>query len=332
MVQREMRLSRNEWRNLLNRSFSNEEIADISFFHFPEVYDEFADGMTRGSKLRLLIAFCERQGLYEKLLEIVKEKNPNQYQKLLTQKSSQLEKGRCRITISLGGNISYYSPKSLSTALDTAVMKFIEELKVPLDAVSISETDLTGRTILLEMPTAALVNSVRIATGVLHSLVNILDTVTRPDIITLDDMLLRYRLTGLGEPALRAITQSQRNVRAIGNYDQVGLCEFHIGLTYLHFEDFEGAIHHFEQARYHWKAISKGQADSLACFAEGIAYHHTHQYEKATTCYRETGEYLSQIETVQPIEEQVKFTEALGEQLVKYEQALQVQVWPPEVS
>ncbi len=42
------------------------------------------------------------------------------------------------------------------------------------------------------------------------------------DCVTIDDIERRYPLTGLGAPALRAIEQSQRIVRARGEFSQAG--------------------------------------------------------------------------------------------------------------
>ncbi|MEJ2750416.1 MAG: hypothetical protein P8183_21285, partial [Anaerolineae bacterium] len=51
-----------------------------------------------------------------------------------------------------------------------------------------------------------------------------------PDILTLDDFKRRYRLTGLGPLAIGAIQQAQRINREAGRFNEMGLCEFHVGL------------------------------------------------------------------------------------------------------
>ena len=81
-----------------------------------------------------------------------------------------------------------------------------------------------------------------------------------PDILTLDDFRLRYRLTGLGPLAVSAIQQAQRINRDTGRFNEIGLCEFHVGLIYLDWADFQGAIEQFRAARLQWSFIDKTAA------------------------------------------------------------------------
>ena len=48
-------------RDLLNTTFSDEEIAVLSFDYFPSVYDNFASGMSKGQKIQQLIDYCRRR-------------------------------------------------------------------------------------------------------------------------------------------------------------------------------------------------------------------------------------------------------------------------------
>ncbi|MCA9947664.1 MAG: hypothetical protein KC449_29490, partial [Anaerolineales bacterium] len=70
-----------------------------------------------------------------------------------------------------------------------------------------------------------------------------------PDIFTVRDYRNRYPFTRLGALATDDIDRYQRINRAIGNHVQIGLCECHIGLIYLHEADFHGAVQQFELAR-----------------------------------------------------------------------------------
>ncbi len=101
------------------------------------------------------------------------------------------------------------------------------------------------------------------------------------DCVTVDDILRRYPLTGLGAPALRAIEQSQRIVRARGEYDQSGLCEFHIGLIYLNWDDPRAAAAQFALARQAWGLAGDASAVGLAHFAQGLALYHGYHNEAA---------------------------------------------------
>ena len=101
------------------------------------------------------------------------------------------------------------------------------------------------------------------------------------DCITIDDVQRRYRLTGLGAPALAAIEQSQRLVRARGDYSQTGLCEFHIGLIYFHWDDPRAAANQFALARQPWTLADDHSAACLTHFAQGLALYHAFHNEPA---------------------------------------------------
>ena len=101
------------------------------------------------------------------------------------------------------------------------------------------------------------------------------------DCMTLSNVLARYRLTGLGVPALAAIEQSQRIVRARGEFDLIGLNEFHIGLIYLHWDDHRAAANQFALARQPWSLANDPPAICLAHFAQGLALYHAGHYEPA---------------------------------------------------
>ena len=105
------------------------------------------------------------------------------------------------------------------------------------------------------------------------------------DILTLADFKRRYKLTGLGPLAITAIEQARRITRAVGRLDDMGLCEFHIGLIYLHSQDYRGAVHQFEEARRQWAFVNNTAAICLAYLAEGAASYKTHAYETALAHY-----------------------------------------------
>lgn len=123
---------------------------------------------------------------------------------------------------------------------------------------------------------------VREAVAVLERLLKLL-FVDPPslDIITVENVVRRYPLTGLGAPALAAIEQSQRIVRARGDYAQAGLAEFHIGLIYLYWGDGRAAAGQFALARQSWSLVNDTPAICLAHYAQGLALYHAYHNESA---------------------------------------------------
>lgn len=123
---------------------------------------------------------------------------------------------------------------------------------------------------------------VREAVSVLSRLLELLfPEANSLDIITVDDILRRYPLTGLGAPALAAIEQSQRILRARGEYSQVGLGEFHIGLVFLYWGDTRAAANQFALSRQPWSLASDSPAICLAHYAQGLALYHAFHNESA---------------------------------------------------
>ena len=66
-------------RDLLNTTFSDEEISVLSFDYFPSVYADFSTGMTKGQKVQQLIDYCVRRGLIPQLLATIQKERPAQY-------------------------------------------------------------------------------------------------------------------------------------------------------------------------------------------------------------------------------------------------------------
>jgi hypothetical protein len=71
--------SRAGLRRLLDEAFGDEELTDLCFDHFPAVYSNFAAGMSKGQKIRMLLDYCFAQGQAPALLDAVREANPEQY-------------------------------------------------------------------------------------------------------------------------------------------------------------------------------------------------------------------------------------------------------------
>jgi len=66
-------------RQLLFDAFSDEELNSFSFDFFQPLYENFSSGMSKKEKIQLILDYCVRHGEIERLLMLVKEKNPYQY-------------------------------------------------------------------------------------------------------------------------------------------------------------------------------------------------------------------------------------------------------------
>ncbi len=131
-----------------------------------------------------------------------------------------------------------------------------------------------------------------------------------PDIFTLNDFTNRYPLTGLGDLAIREIEQSIRINNSLNNYTQIGLCEFHIGLIYLYWGDFRGAMTQFNSARKKWGFAGADTTASLCYLAEGYANYLALHYEESLRCYGLAERAVSRIN--------IKRNESYHDQIVNY--------------
>jgi ligand-binding sensor domain-containing protein len=67
-------------RSFLTKTFSNEELSHLCFDYFPDVYDNFAEGMEKGKKIQHLIEYCQRHGILPNLLAALHTARPSQYE------------------------------------------------------------------------------------------------------------------------------------------------------------------------------------------------------------------------------------------------------------
>ena len=86
------------------------------------------------------------------------------------------------------------------------------------------------------------------------------------DVLTLDQFVFRYKFSGLGATAVADMERAQRITRSVGDHGQIGLAEYHIGLIYLHWGQFLGAIKYFDDALRHWQFVKNDSASSLALY------------------------------------------------------------------
>lgn len=168
------------------------------------------------------------------------------------------------------------------------------------------------------------------ATKSLQQLVELLFPDPNPDILTLCDFKNRYPFTQLGELATQAIEKSQRINNRRGNYQHIGLCEFHIGLIFFFSGKYRGARQQFTLARQQWSFVYEPAAEALAYFAEGVAHQLAHHYEAAMSNYSKAKQRLSRIKFAPPSQAQNEFVMLLSELLQHYQGTLHHKLWPEE--
>lgn len=172
---------------------------------------------------------------------------------------------------------------------------------------------------------------VRQAVGVIERLLRLLfPEPLSLDVITVENVINRYPLTGLGAPALAAIDQSQRIVRARGDYGQVGLCEFHIGLIFLYWDDCRAAANQFALARQPWSLVSDAPAMCLAHYAQGLGLYHSYHNEAAMLQFGRAERLLGRPAIGAQAQRFAKLAEEMRPLLVIAQETLRESLWPRE--
>ncbi len=70
-------------RRFLIDTFNDDELTTLCFDHFPEVFQEFAAGMTLGRKALQLVDYCRRRERVAELLDILRRERPESFGKAL---------------------------------------------------------------------------------------------------------------------------------------------------------------------------------------------------------------------------------------------------------
>ncbi len=167
------------------------------------------------------------------------------------------------------------------------------------------------------------------AANKLEHLIKMLFPDPHPELFTLDNYRYRYQLRdGLVETAVQAIEQSQRINRQRGDYKQAGLCEFHIGLIYLHVNEYRGARQQFEQARKQWSFVYEPAAVPLAYLAAGMAQQLALHQESAMRYYTQASKRLPRIKFVPPARYNQQFFDDLNAQLQAVQDLARDKLWP----
>lgn len=172
---------------------------------------------------------------------------------------------------------------------------------------------------------------VREAVAVLERLLKILyPEEPSLDILTVRNIRERYPLTELGAPALAAIEQSRRIVRARADYEQVGLSEFHVGLIYLYWDDSRAAANQFALARQPWSLINDTAAICLAHYAEGLGLFHSYHNEAAMLQYGRAERLLERIASAARVERLAALEKEMRPLLTIAQATLRESLWPAE--
>lgn len=115
----------------------------------------------------------------------------------------------------------------------------------------------------------------------------------KADVFTLDSFEYRYKLHGLNQMAIQDIERSQRINRALRDFFQSGLNEFHIGLIYLYWGQCHAAEKQFEMAWRQWSFVHEPGGSSVAQMGRGYAQQLVHQYEEAMISFGKASRELS---------------------------------------
>ena len=102
-----------------------------------------------------------------------------------------------------------------------------------------------------------------------------------PSILTLNDVLQRYSTKEEMEPALSKSSEiSHIHSNVLG-----GLCDFHIGIIYIYWDNIHLATDRFESAGRLWRRERLIDAESLTFFATGCIHECKLNYIKAMNDY-----------------------------------------------
>ncbi len=77
-------LSAGQIRQFLIDTLLDQEVDLLCYDYFRDVYEAFSVGMSKRTKIQLLVETCDRQGRFNELLELVKRLNPHQYEQFKT--------------------------------------------------------------------------------------------------------------------------------------------------------------------------------------------------------------------------------------------------------
>jgi competence ComEA-like helix-hairpin-helix protein len=87
-----MTASLTDIRRFLIETFNDEELTELCFDHFPELYQNFAGDMTLGRKALQLVDYCRRRERVPELLDILRRERPDSFRKVFGRQSRAAER------------------------------------------------------------------------------------------------------------------------------------------------------------------------------------------------------------------------------------------------
>lgn len=94
-------------RQLLTEALSDEDLTFCCYDYFRAVYRQFSAGMSFKAKVQRLIEYCERHALFEKLLYLVQDLNPNKFTQFAPQIGISLDRPPADISVHLDIELPY---------------------------------------------------------------------------------------------------------------------------------------------------------------------------------------------------------------------------------
>ena len=70
-------------RRFLTEHFSDQELTELCFDHFPEVYRNFGSGETLNARALALVGYCQRRDRLPELLAVLERERPEPFRRVL---------------------------------------------------------------------------------------------------------------------------------------------------------------------------------------------------------------------------------------------------------
>ncbi len=106
-------------RRFLIDTFNDDELTTLCFDHFPEVFQEFATGMTLGRKALQLVDYCRRRERVPELLDILRRERPESFRKVF---GRQVRAAERRVNINTAGVEELRNLPGIGAALAAAIV------------------------------------------------------------------------------------------------------------------------------------------------------------------------------------------------------------------
>lgn len=180
----------------------------------------------------------------------------------------------------------------------------------------------------MNQPSSSNLTEIRASVTTLTDLILMLHPVVPRQILTTYDIESEYHAAELTDTIQRALDSSRRILNQNGDHQLKGLCDFHLGLIYLHWGHCHAAGRYFAEARHHWEFTDENAGLCLTYFAEGRANEHARQYETAMGKYTKAEQWLPRIH-IPAIQTQNGFLGLLQTEMKRSQMLLREILWFP---